>query len=104
MEPQDFKANLEERVVEVEQANKGLKRRVLILQDDWDRSVKSPKSHNIGMQERQVKEESVVTMFTLHLPIAVFSFSEQKLSSFALAKVRIILHYFHLCTHFFNKT
>ena len=37
-----------------------------------------------------------VTMFTLHLLLAVFSFSV-KLSSFMLAlKVRIILHYSHL--------
>ena len=44
-----------------------------------------------------------VTMFTPHLPLAVFSFSE-KLSSFALAsKARIILHYCHLCTHFFQE-
>ena len=45
-----------------------------------------------------------VTMFTLHLPLAVFSFSE-KLSSFAFAsKGRIILHYSYLCTHFFKTT
>ena len=41
-----------------------------------------------------------VTMFILHLPLAVFSFSV-KLSSFALASnARIILHYSHLCAHF----
>ena len=45
-----------------------------------------------------------VTMFTLYLPLSVFSFLV-KLSSFALAsKVRIILHYSHLCTNFFKKT
>ena len=45
-----------------------------------------------------------VTMFTLYLPLVVFSFSA-KLSSFALAsKVRIILHYSHPCTNFFKKT
>ena len=45
-----------------------------------------------------------VTMFTLYLPLAVFSFSI-KLSRFALAsKVRIILrYYFHLCTIFSRK-
>ena len=44
-----------------------------------------------------------VTMFTLHLPLAVFSLSV-KLSSFALAsKVRIILHYSNLCTNYFKK-
>ena len=42
-----------------------------------------------------------VTMFILNLSLAVFSFSV-KLSSLALAsKVRIVLHYSHLCTHFF---
>ena len=56
-ELQDFKANLEERVVGVEQENKGLRHRVLSLQDDWDRSVKSLKSHHKDMQESQVKEE-----------------------------------------------
>ena len=36
-------------------------------------------------------------MFALYLPLAFFNFSV-KLSSFALAsKVRIILHYSHLC-------
>ena len=45
-----------------------------------------------------------VTMFFLHLPLAVFSFSV-KMISFALAtKARIILHYSHLRTHFFKKT
>ena len=45
-----------------------------------------------------------VTMFTLYLPLAVFSFSV-KSSSFALAsKARIILHYSHFCTHNFKKT
>ena len=56
-ELQDFKANLEERVVGVEEENKGLRRQVLSVQDDWDRSVKSPKSHHKDMQESQVKEE-----------------------------------------------
>ena len=45
-----------------------------------------------------------VTMFTLYLPLAVFSFSV-KLSSFALvSKDRIILHYSHLCFFFFQET
>ena len=40
-----------------------------------------------------------VTMFSLHLPLAVISFTV-KLSSFVLvSKARIILHYSHLCTH-----
>ena len=44
-----------------------------------------------------------VTMFILHLPLAVFSFSE-KLSSFALElKARIILYYFHLRTRIFKN-
>ena len=44
-----------------------------------------------------------MTMFILHLPLAVFSFSV-KLSSFALAsKVRIILRYSHLCTNCFKE-
>ena len=39
-----------------------------------------------------------VTMFTVYLPLAVFTFSV-KLSSFGLAsKARIILYYSHLCT------
>ena len=43
-------------------------------------------------------------MFTLYLPLAVFSFSV-KLSNFALvSKVRIILHYSYLSTNFFKKT
>ena len=54
-ELQDVKANLEARVVGVEQENKGLRCRVLSLQDDWDQSVKSLKSQD--MQERQVKGE-----------------------------------------------
>ena len=45
-----------------------------------------------------------VTMFILHLPLAVFSFSV-KLRNFALAsKARIILYYSHLCTLYFKKT
>ena len=45
-----------------------------------------------------------VIMFILHLPLAVFSFSE-KLSVFALElKARILLYYFHLRTHIFKKT
>ena len=44
-----------------------------------------------------------MTMFILHLQLAMFSFSV-KLSSFALvSKVRISLHYSHLCTHFFQE-
>ena len=40
-----------------------------------------------------------VTMFILHLPLAVFSVSV-KLGSFALAsKARIVLYYSHPCTH-----
>ena len=43
-----------------------------------------------------------VTMFILHLSLAVFSFSV-KLSSFALAsKVRICLLYSHPCSNFSN--
>ena len=44
-----------------------------------------------------------VTMFILHLPLAVFSFLV-KLGSFVLeSKARIPLHYSHLCFHFFKK-
>ena len=44
-----------------------------------------------------------VTLFTLYLLLAVFSFSV-KLSSFALAsQVRIILHYSHPFAHFFQE-
>ena len=57
-------------------------------------------SCSVSFDIREIKH---LTMFTLHLPLAVFSFSE-KLSSFALAsEARIILHYFHLSTHFFKK-
>ena len=45
-----------------------------------------------------------VTMFSLHLPLAIFSFLV-KLSSFPIAsKARIVLHYYQLCTIFFKKT
>ena len=45
-----------------------------------------------------------VTMFTLYLPLAVFSLSA-KLSTFVLAsKARIILHYSYLRIHIFKKT
>ena len=45
-----------------------------------------------------------VTLLVLHLQLAVFSFLV-KLRSFALAsKARIILHYSHLCSHFYKKT
>ena len=44
-----------------------------------------------------------VTMFILHLSLAVFSFSV-KLSNFALAlKARIILHCSHSCTYFIKN-
>ena len=44
-----------------------------------------------------------VIMFTLHLPLPVFSFSV-KLSSFALvSKAGIVLHFFHLCLQFFSR-
>ena len=44
-----------------------------------------------------------MTMFILHMPLVVFSFSVE-LSSFALAsKTRIILHYSHLCAHFLRR-
>ena len=44
-----------------------------------------------------------VTMFILHLPLAVFSFSAH-LSSFALGlRVRNILHYSQLCAIFLRK-
>ena len=44
-----------------------------------------------------------VTMFILHLPLAVFSFSV-KLGSFSLAsKARMILHYSYLCINFSRK-
>ena len=44
-----------------------------------------------------------MTMLILHLPLAVFSFSEQFLS-FALAPmVRIIVHYFRYCLFFFYE-
>ena len=62
------------------------------------------------IERRKVKLERItftangrndhVTMFILHLPLTVFSFSV-KSSSLALAsKVRIILHYSCLCTNF----
>lgn len=45
-----------------------------------------------------------ITMFILHLPLAVFSSVSIKLNSFALAwKAKILLHKLHLCTHFFKK-
>ena len=44
-----------------------------------------------------------MTTFTLHLPLAVFSFLV-KLSSFvSTSKARIILLYSHPCTHFFQE-
>ena len=54
---------------------------------------------------RQTAEltEDLVIMFTLYLPLAVFSFSV-KLSSFTLvSKAGIILYFSHLCIHFFKK-
>ena len=45
-----------------------------------------------------------VPTFILYLPLDVFCFSV-KLGTFTLAsKARVILHYFHSCTHFFKKT
>ena len=44
-----------------------------------------------------------VTMFILHLPLAVFSFSV-KLRSFAfVSNARIVLFYYHLCATFSRK-
>ena len=44
-----------------------------------------------------------MTMFILHFPLAVFSFSV-KLSSFTLApEARNCLHNTHLCTDFFQE-
>ena len=52
-------------------------------------------SHRGSLYTSQVKKMDLVTMFFLHLPRAVFSFTV-KLSSFALAsKARITLHYSH---------
>ena len=46
-----------------------------------------------------------VTMFTLYLSLDVLYFSVKLSSSASASKVRIILHYFHLCTIFvFEKT
>ena len=57
-----------------------------------------------GVESETETTEMTTTMYILHFPFAVFSFSV-KLSSLALAsKVRIILHYSHLCIHFFKKT
>ena len=42
-----------------------------------------------------------MTMLTLYLPLAVFSFSE--VMQFA-SKLIIISHYSRICTHFFKKT
>ena len=47
--------------------------------------------------------EDLVIMFTLYLPLAVFSFSV-KLSSFTLvSKAEIILYFSHLCNRFFQE-
>ena len=55
-------------------------------------------------QQTEVGGNDHVTMFILHLPFAVFSFSV-KLSSFTLvSKARIILHCSHLRTQFANLT
>ena len=52
--------------------------------------------------ERFIIRIMFTTMFIAHLPVPVFSFSV-KLSGFTSAsKARIILHYFHLCAHFFQ--
>ena len=45
-----------------------------------------------------------MTMFMLHLPLVVFSFSV-KLSCFALASnISIVLHLSHQCIHFIKKS
>ena len=51
------------------------------------------------VDNREMTGNDHMTMFILHLPLAVSSFSV-KLSSFALAsKARIVLHYSHSCTN-----
>ena len=42
-----------------------------------------------------------MAMFTLHLPLAVFSFLIRSIAAFA-SKVIIISHYSRLCTNFFS--
>ena len=68
-------------------------------------SFRAQRNLKLGFLQTENSKTDQKTMYIIHLPLAVFSFSV-KLSTCSLALVSsasTILHYSHLCTLFFKK-